>query len=350
MENEENVDINSVYSEITGKKTIITSALLLICIFVFLIDIAIGSAGLSIEEVILAIFHQSTDINNIIVWEVRLPMTIAALLVGASLSIAGAEMQTILDNPLASPFTLGLAAGAGFGAALAIVMGADQLPIVQGSFVTLNAFFFALIASLAIYYIAKLKKATKEMMILAGIAILFLFESGISLQQYLATEDALQEIVFWLMGSLQRVSWIDIGILILVLIPTTAWLTKKGWKLTTLKLGDERAKGLGINVESLRLKTMIVVSLLTAVAVSFTGIIGFIGLVGPHIARMLVGENQKFFLIASALAGSILLISASIGSKLVIEGVIFPIGILTSIIGVPFFLALILSQKGGYWR
>jgi len=341
--------IKDIYSKINNRKKLLVSILGLLCVAIFLLDIAIGSSWLSIKEIVFAMLQEGNRINKIIVWEVRLPMSLAALLVGASLGIAGAEMQTILDNPLASPYTLGVAAGAGFGAALAIVVGVEALPIWKGTLVSLSAFLFALVASLMIYYIAKLKNASKEMMILAGIAILFLFESMLSLLQYFATEDALQEIVFWLMGSLQRSTWMDLGILFFILVPASLWLTSKRWELTSLRLGDERAKGIGIDVEGLRLRTLIVVSLLTAVAVSFTGTIGFIGLVGPHIARMLVGESQRFFLTASALAGAILLLGASIGSKLVIPGVIFPIGILTSLIGIPFFIGLILTQRGGYW-
>jgi len=340
-----------VYGEIKKHKKFLIFALAVGCVVIFLTDVSIGSAWLSIREILSAVFLQgSNHMNKVIIWTIRLPMSLMALLVGASLGIAGAEMQTMLDNPLASPYTLGVAAGAGFGAALAIVLGVSAVPIVGEALVPVNAFFFALIACFGIYFLAKIKKASKEMMVLAGIAILFLFQSLLALLQYFASEDALRAIVFWLMGSLQKATWFKLGLLGIVLIPVSLLLAKNSWKLTSLRLGDERAEGLGVDVEGLRLKTMIAVSLLTAVAVSFTGTIGFVGLVGPHIARMLVGESQKFFLPASALAGSILLLAASVGTKVVIPGIIFPIGILTSLTGIPFFLGLILTRRGGYWE
>jgi len=340
-----------IYGEITGRKYALIVLFVAVCVLALIIDIFVGPAWLSIQEVFSAVFlaNASDPITHVIVWTIRLPTALMAIAVGAALGIAGAEMQTILDNPLASPYTLGVSAAAGFGAALAIVLGVGIVPYAGEYLVSINAFFFSLLTCLLIYFIGKARRVTAETMVLAGIALLFLFNSLLALLQYIASEEALQAIVFWLFGSLLRTTWPKLAVVAAVLITVVPLIAKDAWKLTALKLGDEKAKSLGIDVEKLRLKVFIWVSLLTAAAVCFVGTIGFIGLVGPHIARMIVGEDQRFFLPMSALGGAILLSAASIGSKVIIPGAIFPIGIVTSLIGVPFFFSLILTKRRGYW-
>ncbi|WP_371363321.1 Hemin transport system permease protein HmuU [Sporomusa rhizae] len=341
----------AVYQGITARKYYYLLLVAAVCIVSLLVDVLVGPAWLSISDVVKAVFGVASvePTANVIVWTMRLPTALMAIVVGATLGIAGAEMQTILDNPLASPYTLGISAGAGFGAALAIVVGGDKLPIPEDYLVPLNAFVFALITCLLIYFIGRARAITAETMVLAGIGLLFLFHALLALLQYMASAEALQSIVFWLFGSLMKATWTKVGLVTAILLIVFPVLAKDAWKLTAMKLGDEKAKSLGIHVEKLRLKTFILISLLTASAVCFVGTIGFIGLVGPHIARMLVGEDQRFFLPLSALGGALLLSLASIGSKIIVPGAIFPIGIVTSLIGVPFFFSLILTQKRGYW-
>ncbi len=278
-----------------------------------------------------------------------MPVALMAIIVGASLSVAGAEMQTILDNPLASPYTLGVSAAAGFGAALAIVLGVGVIPLGDTLLVPVNAFVFSLLSSLLIYGIARFRRLSPETMVLAGIAVLFFFHSCMAVLQYFAAEEELQAIVFWLFGSLTKATWPKLGVAALVFVIATPLLLRNAWRLTALRLGDDKAKSLGINVESLRLQVLVLVSVLTGAAVAFVGTIGFIGLAGPHIARMLVGEDQRFFMPVSALCGILLLSMASILSKVVMPGSVFPIGIITSFIGAPFLLYLLMKTRRGYW-
>ena len=320
---------------------------LAICFVSFVTDIVVGPANLTFHDVWLALI-QSSDISKnayVIIWSLRLPMAIMALLVGAALGIAGAGMQTILDNPLSSPYTLGISAGAGFGAALMVVVGVTALEFLGAFMVPFGAFIFATLTSFAIYSINKIKNFSSETMILAGIGMMFLFQALQSLMQYMASPEALQNIVFWTMGSLSKANWINITIVLVVLVIMLPLMMKEAWHLTALKLGDEKAAGLGVNVEKLRVKVFAFISIITAVAVSFVGTIGFIGIVGPHIARMLVGEDQRFFLPLSAVCGMAILSLASIVSKMLVPGAMFPIGIVTAIIGVPFFFSLVLSKK-----
>lgn len=339
-----------LYTQLTGRKYVLLFSLVTALVLIFLVDVSVGPAWLSIPEILSAIFKpNSVDPSTyVIVWNLRLPIALMAIVVGASLAVAGAEMQTILNNPLASPYTLGLSAAAGFGAALAMVLGVGILPFGQ-FIVPLNAFFFAMLTCLLIYAIAKKTRFNAETMVLAGIAILFLFQSALAFLEFIASEAQLQAVVFWLFGSLLKTTWLKLGITAAVLVIAVPALARDAWKLTALRLGDEKARSLGVNVDRLRLKVFILVAILTGAAVCFVGTIGFVGLVGPHIARMLVGEDQRFFLPASALAGALLVSGASTVSKLVMPGVILPIGIVTAFIGVPFFVFLILRRRRGYW-
>ncbi len=325
---------------------------LLICAVSFITDVIVGPALLTLRDVWLAVMQSPVVSKNadVIIWSIRLPTAVMALLVGASLGIAGAGMQTILDNPLSSPYTLGISAGAGFGASLVVVIGLSSLEFLGEFMVPFGAFVFAGLTSFFIYSINKIKNFSSETMILAGIGMMFLFQALQSLMQYMATPEALQNIVFWTMGSLTKANWLSISIVLVALLVMLPLMMRESWRLTALKLGDEKASGLGVNVEHLRVKIFLFISIITAVAVSFVGTIGFIGIVGPHIARMLVGEDQRYFLPLSAVCGMVILSLASIASKMLIPGAMFPIGIVTAIIGVPFFFSLVLTRKGSYFK
>jgi iron complex transport system permease protein len=314
-------------------------------------DLALGPARYSLSQVLSAIADPVNAANQlrVVIWDIRMPIALMAVTVGASLSLAGAQMQTILANPLASPFTLGISAAAGFGAALGLVGGVALFPGAVDYMVPINAFLMAMLASLFIYGASTLRGATVETIVLLGIALVFTFNALLSLLQYLASEQALAAVVFWTMGSLTKATWPKVyvtGAILIVLIPIFA---RNAWALTALRLGDDKAASFGVNVRSLRLQTLLAVSLLAAIPVSFVGTIGFVGLVGPHIARMLVGEDQRFFLPASVLCGALLLSVTSVVSKSLIPGAVLPVGVITALVGVPFFFSLIFSQRKRAW-
>jgi iron complex transport system permease protein len=321
-----------------------------LCLLISLVlDVATGPAFLPVGAVARSVFGLAQDRTvDAIVWSIRLPIAFVALVVGAALGLSGAIMQTILNNPLASSYTLGVSAGAGFGAAFVIVLGV-AIPVPEAYGIPLMAFLFAGIACVGVYGIGQARDSSPEMLLLAGIALLFLFQALLALLQFIASPEALQQIVFWLFGSLQKASWSKLWIIATVLVACIPVLLADVWRLTALKLGDERARGLGVDVRRLRLRSFALISALTGVAVAFVGTIGFVGLVAPHIARILVGEDQRSFLPASALYGALLLSLASIASKTVLPGAIVPIGIVTSLIGVPFFLWLILRNRRSFW-
>ncbi len=317
--------------------------------FVVTLDAATGPAMLSPAAVARSVLRLAEDpMVDAIVWSIRLPVALMAVAVGAALGMTGAVMQTVLNNPLASSYTVGISAGAGFGAALVIVLGA-ALPVPDAFAVPASAFLFAALACSAVWLLGGRRGATAETLVLAGIALMFLFQALLALLQFLASPEALQQIVFWLFGSLQRATWGKLGIVLAILALAAPMLMRDAWSLTALRLGEERAAALGVGVRGLRLRAFVFVALATGAAVAFVGTIGFVGLVAPHLARMLLGEDQRWLLPGSALAGALLLSAASVASKTLSPGALLPIGIVTAVVGVPFFAWLVLRARHAHW-
>jgi iron complex transport system permease protein len=349
-----NADLRTEYQRFIGRKMLFLIALVLGIVVLAGVAATRGSANISVTEVcttILAKFlpvnFQTTWFADTIVWGLRLHRILLAIVGGIGLAIAGAVMQGILKNPLASPFTLGIASAASFGAALAIILGAG---FVGGEYLIIaNAFVFTLIASMTVYGLAKYKGITPETMILAGIAIMYLFSAMTSFLQYVGKAEQVQEVVFWMMGSLGRSSWDRVWIVSAVIALCLPYLLLRSWDINAMGAGDETAKSLGVNVERTRVICMMLSSLITASVICFTGTIGFIGLVSPHITRMIIGGDHRFLLPASALVGGLLLLAADTVARTILSPVILPVGIMTSFLGVPFFIYLFLRRKKELW-
>lgn len=337
--------LQAAYGRIMRQRLTVCILLSLAVIASLVADVSLGSASFSVKDVLQAIFQPDRldPDTRVIIQELRLPYALMAVLVGVALSLAGAEMQTILNNPLASPFTLGVSSAASLGAALAIVLNLGLPGVPPEWLVTGNAFIFAFGSVLLLQAVASFTGGVQTL-VLFGIALVFSFNAMVAMLQYVASADALQQLVFWSMGSLTRASWDAVqtlGIVVLLVLPFSL---RSAWQMTTLRLGDERAATLGIDVNRLRFFALLRISLLAATAVAFVGTIGFIGLVGPHIARMLIGEDHRFFLPVSALVGALVMSLAAIVSKQLIPGVILPVGIVTALVGVPLFMSLIFKR------
>ncbi|MEE1922953.1 iron ABC transporter permease [Pseudomonas sp. 148P] len=309
-------------------------------------DLASGASGMSLGRLLSGLFDPSllSATERVIIWNVRLPYALMAVLVGAALALAGAEMQAILDNPLASPFTLGVSSAAALGASLAIAYPLGVAWLEPGVQIPLMAFVFACLSVLLLQAMARLRGAGVESLVLFGIALVFSCNALVSLLQLLASEDVLQQLVFWTLGSLARANWQKLGMLALVVAVVLPFSLRAAPALTLLRMGEERARSFGVDTRRLRVASLLRISLLSATAVAFVGTIGFIGLVGPHIARLVVGEDQRFLLPASALVGALLLSLSSIASKLILPGVIVPVGIVTALVGVPIFVVLVFRR------
>ncbi|MBU4415123.1 MAG: iron ABC transporter permease [Proteobacteria bacterium] len=344
MEIESN-DICQQYKGLTGRKVSFIIFLLLLLTGILLIALSLGASSIGFTDSLTAFFKDS-GLAHAIVWKLRLPRIVMAIIVGGGLGLAGTVFQAILRNPLASPYTLGIASGAGFGAVMVIVFGRG---IYSEYLIAGNAFFFALLSSFLILGIAKLKGFTTETMILAGIAIMFLFSSLSSLFQYMGTMEQVHEIVFWFFGSLSKVGWKEISIAAVMILFPAPVLLKWSWDFNLLAAGDESAKALGVNVTRIRMLGLVLASLITAGAICFTGVIGFIGLVSPHITRMIIGGDHRFLLPGSALVGAVLVLTADTLGRTLWAPQVIPIGIVTSFIGVPFFFYLLMKKRREYW-
>ncbi|MXP64740.1 iron ABC transporter permease [Roseomonas sp. M0104] len=339
------------YRRLARRRLALLATLALLLLTSLVADLALGPARYAYAEVVRALLGlEVPQAVSVVVWEIRLPVALMAVVVGASLSVAGAQMQTVLNNPLASPFTLGISAAAGFGAALGFVLGVSLLPSGWSAWtIPANAFVSAMGCALLIHLLSRRRGMGTETIVLLGIALVFTFNAALAALEFIASEQALAAVVFWTMGSLGRTTWPKLGIAAAVLVLIWPLFARQAWALTALRLGEQKAASFGIQVGKLRLQTILLVSALASITVAFVGTIGFIGLVGPHIARMLVGEDQRFFLPASALAGALVLSAASVLSKAIIPGLILPIGVVTALVGVPFFFSLILSTRNRSW-
>lgn len=335
------------YRRLVRRRIVIVGLLGLLTFLTLLVDMATGPSALGLGDVLRGLFDANAldPQARVIVWGIRLPQALMAVLVGAALALSGAEMQSVLHNPLASPFTLGVSSAAAFGAALAVVFGIGIPGVALSLLVSANAFVFAFAAILGLALVAQLRGAGPELVVLFGIGLTFTFNALIAILQFAASQESLQQIVFWTLGSLVRASWDKnalLGVLLLLLFPFSL---KAAWHLTALRLGEERARSLGIDVRRLRFFALLRVSLCAAVAVACAGTIAFVGLVAPHIARLLIGEDHRFLLPASFMVGGAIVSLASIAAKIVLPGVVLPVGIVTALVGLPVFFWLIFSRR-----
>ena len=327
--------------------TFLAVALLLTILIAFLA----GRYPLNIGEFFIIIFSKITgsahglDENfDAIIFNIRLPRILAAIIVGAALSVAGAAYQGIFKNPLVSPDILGASAGAGFGATLAIILSLNSLGV------QLFAFAFGLLAVFITYIIGArfVRSNISLILILAGILVGTLFSSFISLFKYIADPyEKLPAITFWLMGGLTRIEMSDIYIVLIPLIIGLVPLFLLRWRLNVMAFGDEEAQSLGVNTKSLRLLTIISATLVTAAVVSISGIIGWVGLLVPHLARFLVGPNYRLLIPASLLIGSIYLLLVDTLARAILP-IEIPLGIFTAIIGAPLFIYLLAYARRGW--
>ena len=317
-------------------------------IIFLLLDILIGSKSLSLSQVFFALMNQDNSSSSIIVWDIRMPMSLMAPLVGGALAVSGSQMQTTLNNPLADPYTFGLSAAASLGAGLVITNVIYIPSIPQVYQISAMAFIFSIGTMLILSFVSSIPRISIEGVMLFGVALMFSFDALLIMVQYIASDMQLQTLTFWKMGSLARGSWLKIEVLVIIIPIILFILLKDSWKLSILKMGDNRAQSMGINVKYLRTKNLLLISILTALSVSFVGAIGFIGLIAPHITRMLIGEDQRFFIPASFLIGAISLELASIASKTILPGIILPLTVVMSLVGVPFLVFLIIKSGGKF--
>lgn len=294
-------------------------------------------------------YHSDSWWDDSIIWNTRLPRSILAIIAGSGLAVCGATMQSIMKNPLADPYTTGISSAASFGAVLAIVLG-FSLTNVSGQYgIVLNAFVFGMIPTIGIMAIARMKSTSPATLILAGVAISYFFSSLTTLILVSSSADDLASAFVWQIGSLSGTTWDDLPLVAAVVFFGVIVLRLSSHKLNLLALGDEDARSLGLDTDSFRMVCLCLMSLIAASIISFTGIIGFLGLIVPHMARMVIGSDNRFVIPASVVLGSVVLLFADVISRSVSPSGEIPVGVVMSFIGAPVFLILILKQKKEIW-
>ena len=317
-----------------------------------IISAVVGTANINagdVTDVILSILFpflniESSDFAHTVFVELRLPRILLALLGGMGFAISGTAMQGILRNPLASPFTIGISAAAGFGASLAIIMNTGIIGNADWM-VICNSFAFAIFSALFVYSIAKFKGIRPDNIILAGIAIMYFFSACTSMLQYIATDNQLKGVVHWMFGNLAVANYQNITIVSCVMLICIPIILKNSWGLNALADGVETAMSLGVNPQRVRVTVLITSSAITAMIICFTGIIGFICLGAPHISRLIVGNDHRYLIPFSGFVGALLLLISDTIGRTVLSPAEVPVGIITSFIGVPLFVWLIINKK-----
>jgi len=339
------------------KRNILIIAGLFVSLFVFtLISVFVGQAKLSLWDSVKAFFGAGAEQNVRIVHYVRLPRIVAAIVVGFGLAVSGCVLQTVLQNPLASPSSLGVSQSAVFGANLAIVLGAGAYVGTSGALninnpyvVTVVAFVFSFATVLVVVGISKFKNFSPVTVILLGVAATGLFSALTTLLQYMASDQVLSWAVYWSFGDLSRASYLKITIISAIVVPSFIVFYLFRWKYNALSGGDETAKSLGVNLNVVRFVSLILSSLITAVCVSFVGVIGFVGIVCPQLLKRFVGSDNRFLLPASGLFGSLLLVISDTLARLVVSGMNLPVGAVTAILGTPIFVYILLRKEGNVY-
>jgi len=350
-------DLKKLYCKSKKRKILAIFFVFIALIITALLSMSLGAASPGILEALNVIssrifpflnLNPGSSLDQMIIWNIRLPRIIMGVLAGAGLAAAGVTMQGVLRNPLVSSYVLGISSAAGFGAALAIVLGVSIVSF-GGYLVIGNAFIFCLIAMIMVYMIARIRGMSSETVILAGVAVGFLFSALLSLLQYFSkSTQAVNAVVFWLMGGLYTATWDNILICTPLVVIAIILMFSQAWNINIMSMGEEVATSLGVNSKRVLTVNMILETVATASIIAFTGVIGFVDLISPHIARMLIGNDHRYLIPCSIVIGSFTLVAADTLARLVISPVELPVGIVTSLLGVPFFIYLLASKRRSF--
>lgn len=350
------------YGRYTARRLLFISGFTVVAIALFFVSLAVGTRDLSISEVYgLFIEHlkgttydrlldYDTWFDDNIVWNYRVPRAIFAIVAGAGLSVAGAAMQSVMKNPLADPYTTGISSGALLGVSIAMVLGFSAGGAgIDGYGTLINSMLFAMIPVMVIYVLAPFLNRSPATLILAGTAVSYLFSSLTTLLLVSTDSSTLSEVYHWQVGKFGDLSWDSIPFVLVTCVIGTSILMLLSNKLNLMSLEDKDAKALGLDSEKLRLVCLIILSFMAASIISFVGIIGFVGLIVPHMVRMLIGSDYRFVIPASVVFGGVFLLGCDIVSRAIDVSATIPVGVVTSLIGAPIFLYLIIRQKRGVW-
>ena len=339
------------------KKHGVIVILVIAVVMMALVCLFIGSSHMTLGECMAALLRKSGDAGaERIIWNIRIPRVLAAIIAGAGLSVSGLIMQTTLNNAMASPSTLGVSNAAVFGANLSIIAFAggflqtgnnlQSYTVGANPFATsLMAFLFSTASILLILALCKIRAFSPGVVVLAGIAIGSVWTAATTILQFYATDVGLSAAVIWSFGDLGRATYRTDLIMLVVVAIGMVFFAMMSWRYNALLSGEATAKSMGVGVSSLRFVSLLLSSVITAVCVSFLGIIGFVGIICPHVMKRLLGQDHRLSIPTSALCGSLLLLMADTLSRSLGNGAALPVGAITSLLGAPFFIAIIFSKK-----
>jgi iron complex transport system permease protein len=311
------------------------------------IAVALGGVSVSVDRAwALILFYVGgigdpvpTAAENLIIWELRLPRVLLAAIVGCGLSVVGVVVQAMVRNPLGDPFLLGISSGAALGAVASLMLGVTWLGAYSDS---LAAFVGAMLAFFIVFAVSReTGRISPLRLVLAGVGVAYV-ASGVTSFALTASDDlgSTQAILFWLLGSLAFADWSSLGVVAVVVLLGSSWLVMRARRVNALMIGDETAASLGVNVERLRIELFVVASLLTGVVVAAVGAIGFVGLMIPHVTRLLVGADNRRVLPLSMLVGGLFLVWVDVATRVLVAPSELPVGVMTALIGAPFFVVL----------
>lgn len=339
------------------RNTLAVIAMMAAVVLLAVLCLFTGSSNMTVTDVIRAVLGQGTQAQNRIIWKIRMPRVLAAIVAGAGLSVSGLIMQTMLGNPMASPSTLGVSNAAVFGANLSIIVFAggflstgsnlSNYDVGANPFATsLIAFVFSTLSILLILGLCTLRAFSPNVVVLSGMAIGALWTAATTFLQFYATDVGLSAAVVWSFGDLGRATYTTVWIMLAVVSVSIESFMLMSWRYNALLSGEATAKTMGIRVELLRFISLLLASVITAVCVSFLGVIGFVGIICPHIVKKVLGQDHRVSIPATALSGSLLLLFADTLSRSLGGGSALPVGAITSLLGAPFFLAIIFTGRG----
>lgn len=358
----------SLYLLKQHKILIFLLAMLIALFLVIVLAVSLGAVDIPFAETFKIIMNKlslgslwdslNSDYTRIII-NVRLPRILLCVFTGASLGIAGAVMQGLLRNPLVSPFTLGVSSAASFGAALAIVFGTTLLGTayydsytIFGQQITIDdlsktvaAFAMGLLSVIVVIGLTRKANVSRSTVILSGVIISYIFQAGLMFLKFVSDDAQLRDITMWMMGGFSGASWGTLLIVIPIVILCLIYLEKLAIDINMLSSGDDVASNLGIDVKKLRNKGLVVSTLMSSICIAFTGTIGFIGLMAPHLCRMIIGNDSRFLFPASALLGGLILVASDIVARVIMRPSELPVGIIMYVIGGIFFMWLVFGRK-----
>ena len=341
------------------RNTAVILAMLAAVILAGVVCLFVGSANMTLSDAWNALLGGGSDVQSRIIWRIRLPRVLAAIIAGAGLSVAGLVMQTTLNNSMASPSTLGVSNAAVFGANLSIIVFAggflstgnniQSFDVGANPYATsLLAFVFSTASILLILGLCTVRSFSPNVVVLAGIAVGAVWTAATTILQFYATDVGLSAAVVWSFGDLGRATYRTDAIMAVTVVAGLVFFMLMSWKYNALLSGEATAKTMGIRVEGLRFVTLLLASVITAACVSFLGVIGFVGVICPHVTKKLLGQDHRVTIPVSCLMGSLLLLLADTLSRSLGSGSALPVGAITSLLGAPFFLAIIFGRKGGH--